>query len=216
MTWSYTQDPKTLNLIISHFLTVIATVFLLMTCLIYIINQSIQYTPQFWYDYTYHNFDMICLFETYWDSSYADDDTRLDVKDFTLIRANNPHNCKRGVVSISFKEHLALCPVSPLNLDECLVLQINIQNKEGFAISLYRSLTQSKEELNQFLLNFEQLIFDRINQNPHFILVTGDFNVWSSSWWKTDLTANESNQLDAITSPYGWSQLIWIRPRALI
>ena len=120
---------------------------------------------------------MIRLFETYLDSSYADDDTRLDVKDFTLIRANNSHNCKRGEVSISFNEHLAVCPISPLNLDECLVLQINIQNKEGFVISLYRLLTQSKEEFNQFLLNFEQLIFDRIRQNPHFILVTGDFNV---------------------------------------
>ena len=98
---------------------------------------------------------MTCLFETYLDSSYADDDTRLDVKDFTLIRANNSHNCKRGEVSISFNEHLAVCPISPLNLDECLVLQINIQNKEGFAISLYRSLTQSKEKFNQFLLNFE-------------------------------------------------------------
>ena len=39
--------PKTLNFIISHFLTVIATVFLLMTYLTYIINQRIQYTPQF-------------------------------------------------------------------------------------------------------------------------------------------------------------------------
>ena len=116
-----------------------------------------------------------------------------------MIRANNPHNCKRGGVSISFKEHLTVCPVSPLNLDECLVLPINTQNKEGFVISLYRSLTPSKEEFNQFILNFEQLIFDRISQNPHFIFVTGDFNVWYSSWWKTDLTTNEGNQVDAIT-----------------
>ena len=46
---------------------------------------------------------MICLSETYLDSSYADDDTCLNLKDFTLIRADNPHNCKRGRVSIYFK-----------------------------------------------------------------------------------------------------------------
>ena len=75
---------------------------------------------------THHNFDMIYLSETYFDSSYADDDTRLHWKDFTLIRADNRHSCKRDGVSIYFKEHLAVRPVSPLNLNECLVLEINI------------------------------------------------------------------------------------------
>ena len=59
---------------------------------------------------------MICLSETYLDSSYAYDDTRLNLKNFTLIRADNPHNCKRGGVSIYFKEQLAVRPVSPSNL----------------------------------------------------------------------------------------------------
>ena len=89
---------------------------------------------------THHNFDMICLSETYLDSSYGDDDTRLNLKDFILIRADNPHNCKKD--------------------------------------------------------------------NPHFILVTGDFNVRSCSWCKNDLTTSESNQVDAITSSYALSQLI--------
>ena len=40
---------------------------------------------------THHNFD-ICFPETYLDSSYVDDDSRLNLKDFTLIRADNPHN----------------------------------------------------------------------------------------------------------------------------
>ena len=47
-----------------------------------------------------------------------------------------------------------------------------------------------------------------MSQNPHFILVTGDFNVRSFSWWKNDLTTSEGNQVDAITSSYGLSQLI--------
>ena len=124
---------------------------------------------------------MICLSETYLDSSCADDDTRLNLKDFTLIRAGNPHNCKRGGVSIYFKIHLAVRPVNPLNLHECFVLEINIQNKKGYVISLYRSPSQSKDEFDQFLLNFEQLISDIMSQNRHFLLVTGDFNFRSSS-----------------------------------
>ena len=57
-------------------------------------------------------------------------------------------------------------------------------------------------------MNFEQLISDRMSQNPHFILVTGDFNVRSSSWWKNNLTTSESNQVDAISSSYGLNQRI--------
>ena len=81
---------------------------------------------------------------------------------------------------------MAVRPVSPLNLNECLVLEINIQNKKEFVISLYRLPNQSKDEFDQFLLNFEQLMSDRMIQNPHFILVTGDYNVRSSSWWKNN------------------------------
>ena len=58
----------------------------------------------------HHNFDMICLSGTHLDSSYADDDTRLNLKDFTLIRADNPHNCNRGEFSIYFREHLDVSP----------------------------------------------------------------------------------------------------------
>ena len=58
-------------------------------------------------------------------------------------------------------------------------------------------------------------MFDRISQNPDFIFVTGDFNVWFSSWWKTDLTTIEGNHVDAIPSPYGWSQLI-CRPEHIL
>ena len=145
---------------------------------------------------------MIYLSGTYLDSSYSDDNTQLNLKDLTLIRADNPHNCKRGGVSIFFKEYLAVRPVSPLNLNESLKLEIDIQNKKRFVISLYRSPNQSKDEFDQFLLNLEQLISDRMSQNPHFISVTGDFNVRSSSWSKNGITTSEGNQVGAITSSY--------------
>ena len=101
---------------------------------------------------------MICVSETYLDSSYTDDNIRLNLKEFTLIKADHPHNSKRNEVSIYFKEHLAVLSVSPLTLNECLVLEINFQNKKGYVISLYRSFSQSKNEFDHFFLNFEQLI----------------------------------------------------------
>ena len=54
-----------------------------------------------------------------------------------------------------------------------LVLEINIQTKKRYAVPLYHTPSQSKDESDQFLLNFEQRISDRMSQNPHFILVMG-------------------------------------------
>ena len=68
-----------------------------------------------------------------------------------------------------------------------------ISMKKLYVIFMYRSLSQSKDEFDHFLLNFEQLISDRMSQNPHFILVTGDFNVRSSSRWKNDLTTSKGS-----------------------
>ena len=48
---------------------------------------------------TDHNFDIICLSETY-----------LDLKDFTLIRAYNPHNGKWDGVSIFLKNTWLFSP----------------------------------------------------------------------------------------------------------
>ena len=95
-----------------------------------------------------------------------------------------------------------------LRVSKLLVLETNIRNKKGCVISLHRSPSQSKDEFNQFPLNFEQLISDRISQNLHFILETSDFNVRSSSWWVNDLTAREDSQFSAITSSYGLNQFI--------
>ena len=47
-----------------------------------------------------------------------------------------------------------------------------------------------------------------ISQNPIFLLVTGDFKVRSSSWWKDDCVTRQGNKIESLTCYYGLSQLI--------
>ena len=126
---------------------------------------------------THHNFDTICLSGTCSYFLYAIDDPLLNFKDFTLIRVDNPHNWKRGGVSICFKEHCAVRLVSSLNLNECLGLKSNIHNKKGYVISLSQSPSQNKDFFDQFILNFEQHISDRMIQNRLSTLVICNFKV---------------------------------------
>ena len=68
--------------------------------------------------------------------------------------------------------------------------------------------SHSIDRLVNFLINFEQLISDIITNNPLFVLITGDFNVRSSNWWKNDLSTTEGTQVDSLTTSYGLSQII--------
>ena len=41
-----------------------------------------------------------------------------------------------------------------------------------------------------------------------FVLITGDFNVRSTNWWKNNLSTSEGTQVDSLTTSYGLSQII--------
>ena len=47
---------------------------------------------------------MICLSESYLDSSVSSDNNSLHIKDYKILRADQPRNVKRGGVCVYFKE----------------------------------------------------------------------------------------------------------------
>ena len=55
-----------------------------------------------------HKFDMICLSETFLDSSIPTNNEKLNMKGYKLIRAGNPSDSKKGGVGIYYKEFLAV------------------------------------------------------------------------------------------------------------
>ena len=98
-----------------------------------------------------HNIDIFCLSETFLNSSYSNNDTRLHLHGYSLIRADHPSDLKRGGVCIYYKEHLPLiCKPNLTPLDECLVCELKIGNKKCFISVLYRSPSQSLEEFERF------------------------------------------------------------------
>ena len=61
---------------------------------------------------TIHKFDIICLSETYLDSSTTSDDDNLAISGYNLIRSDHPSNNKRGGVCIYYKNFLPLLVLS--------------------------------------------------------------------------------------------------------
>ena len=102
-----------------------------------------------------HSFDIMCLSETYWDSSILSHDPNLEVQGYDLIRADHSSNVKRGGVCIYCKNHL---PLNLTNIDclhECLTIELNIKNKLCVLVALYRSPSQSHNEFSSFITNLE-------------------------------------------------------------
>ena len=93
-------------------------------------------------------------------------------------------------------------------LKECLILEVSINNKRGYVVSLYRSPSQTPDEFDSFITNLEKIVVDISRSNPHFLLLIGDFNARSSNWSSNDTTTAEGAQLDYFTSLYGMKQVI--------
>ena len=78
-------------------------------------------------------YDIICLSETYLDSSVPYDDPRLNLSGYKLVRADNLSNNKRGGFSIYFKETLAIRPV-PTNSLKVFIVKFLSVIKRDFTI----------------------------------------------------------------------------------
>ena len=86
-----------------------------------------------------HKFDIICLSETYLDSSTTFDDDNLAISRYNVIRINHRSNNKRGGVCIYYKIFLPLRVLNIQYLQECINFELNIGGKISNFISLYRS-----------------------------------------------------------------------------
>ena len=151
---------------------------------------------------------MICVSETYLDSSVSNDEKDISIKGYSLVRADHPNNTKRGGVCIYYKKSLGVRIIDIPNLTESILCQITINNKTGYVLVVYRSPSQSSDDFENFLSSFDQVITDMSLSNPAFRLILGDFNCRSNSWWKGDISTKEGIDLESVSSSHGLHQLI--------
>ena len=124
-----------------------------------------------------YDFDMICLSETFLNSDYQNDDKRLDLQGYDLIRSDHPSNTKQGGVCIYYKEHLSIKKGDDINsLNECLVCEISNKKTKSFITCVYRSPSQTNEELTEFYNSFETICSNIALESPLCSLILGDFN----------------------------------------
>ena len=156
-----------------------------------------------------HNFDIICISETFLDSDHPSDDQRLGLQGYAMIRSDHPSNTKRGGVCIYYKEHLPFVRRDDItNLDECILGEIKVKNSKCFVTCVYRSPNQTTDESNAFLSGLEQTWCNIALESPTCSFVLGDINAKCTNWWANGVNNLCGLELYTLSSLLGYSQLI--------
>ena len=83
-----------------------------------------------------NKFDIICLSESFVDSSILTENNNLKNNGYKMVRADDPNNVKKGGMCAYVRDSL---PVRNLSNSYCLTLEVNISSKKGYVITLHRS-----------------------------------------------------------------------------
>ena len=135
-----------------------------------------------------HNFDIICLSESYLTSTTDINDENLKIPESIVYSVDHPSDVERGGVCIYYKTMLPLKVLSTSFLQEFINFQVSFGNKICLFINLYRT----PDEFHDFLTNLEMNVDDTFNSNPFL----------------TARSTTEGSIIEFLTSQFGLSQII--------
>ena len=116
---------------------------------------------------------------------------------------------KRGGVCIYFKETLPSIRRNYLNnIKDCLATESNVNDEKCFLTHLYKSPSQSHDELELFCTSFDLLLTNTNNGHPNCSIVLGGFSAKCSKWCHSDKNNTAGIELDNITVTSGYNQMI--------
>ena len=161
-----------------------------------------------------HNFEIICLSETYINSETSLNDRNLEIPGYYMLRGDHPSNNKKGSVCIFYR---TILPLRVLNISyfseititvRCIAFEITISNKVYRFIHPYRSPSLTRGEFKTFKSNLKLNLDASSCGNPFLTVMIGDFNAKSKDWSSNDITNFEGTEVDFFTSQFGLLQVI--------
>ena len=155
-----------------------------------------------------HKFDVICLSDTYLDTTVASDDENLEITGYNLVRSDHPANTKRRRVCLYYKTCLPLRVLDIQYLNEYINFELKIGDKLCTFVALYRSPSQLLDNFETFIDNFELNLETLSRKNPFLLVAIGDFNAKSKVWYCNDNTTDQGKALENVTSQFGLHQVI--------
>ena len=139
-------------------------------------------------------FDMFGICESYLNDSV--DELDLNIHGFCNppFRADCPsaNEHRKGGVCLYYKEYLPIKNRPELTkLKETIVCEIKLKNKKIFYILTYRSPSQVlAADVESYCIELQSTLNKINKEKPSTIIITGDFNAKSKSFWEDEPTEN--------------------------
>ena len=160
------------------------------------------------YDAVY-KYDIIAVSESMLDSTIKNDDIFIEGFSKDIYRSDHPSNTKIGGVCLYYRDKLPIKRRTDLELlQEMIVSEISLSRKKIILATLYRSPSQDSKQFETFIDKLQQFFNVLTNENPHSIILTGDFNCRSSQWWSDDEDTPQGTALDELMETNNVYQLI--------
>ena len=110
---------------------------------------------------------------------------------------------KKGCVCLClFRENLSLRQKETPNFSRWIFCELTFQNKVGYIVVIYFSSSQLVNKFDDFLLNFQELLNQISQLKSSFLVILGDFNAFSRSWWCDDITTHEATELESLKTSW--------------
>ena len=154
-------------------------------------------------------YNAIHTYDTYLNHDTLSDNDNMRLPGYELIRLDHQSNQKRGGICIYHKDFLPIKVNNISCLKECLNFDLSVHGKQcNITLIYHRSPSQSSEEFDTFLSNFELLLDYIANRSPFVSIIIGEFNARSNNWCSSDKTTYEGKKLESLTSQCGFKQVI--------
>lgn len=89
-----------------------------------------------------------------------------------------------------------------------IILEIRQANNKSFLTYLYRSLSQNKDQFDEFRSSLN-ILMSSINDKMQLAsIITGGFNATSKIWYSQDITNNQRSIIGSPKSTFAYHQLI--------
>ena len=95
-----------------------------------------------------------------------------------------------------------------MTLPESIVCEIQLNRRKYFFSLIDRSPSQTSDEFDTFMDNFELMLSRMSAEEPYCVIITGDFNCGSPQWWENERENDEGRLFKPFTSELGLQQLI--------
>ena len=106
----------------------------------------------------------------------------MEITGYNQVRSDYPANTKRGGVCLYYKTCLPLRVLDIQYLNECINFELKKGEKLCTFVALYRSPSQSQNNFETFIDNFELNLETLFRKNPFLLVAIGDFNAKSKFW----------------------------------